>query len=152
MWWFKDIYRCIWSPAQIYLSLPPFIFQVKSVQCIHNVERSIDDVFVLFCFLIVSQCMCGCLSTICICDKQERHKSKRLHDCILSSNMYLFQHLIVFFVGFFSKEASFFQLVLKSVHTFFIGQWAIFQYFASTACFYLNASNENRKKNAMILV
>lgn len=45
-----------------------------------------------------------------------------------SSNTH--KHLIVFLVGFFGKETSFFQLIFKGVHTFFIGQRAVFQNFA----------------------
>jgi hypothetical protein len=49
-----------------------------------------------------------------------------------SSDLVLILHLIVFLVSFFSAESGFFQLIFKSVHTFFISEWTIFKYFTST--------------------
>lgn len=48
-----------------------------------------------------------------------------------SSNVWLL-HLIVFLVSFLSHEAGFLQLVLKSIHTLFIGQGTVLKNLACT--------------------
>lgn len=50
-----------------------------------------------------------------------------------SSNVWLL-HLIVFLVSFLSHEAGFLQLVLKSIHTLFIGQGTVLKNLACTVC------------------
>lgn len=58
----------------------------------------------------------------------ENKTTERKH---CSSNVWLL-HLIVFLVSFLSHEAGFLQLVLKSIHTLFIGQRTVLKNLACT--------------------